>query len=168
MRIEQKTVRQPYNGIALIPAVLERYDGIMAGLLESAIRRVESLSREEQDAIASQSIETLDDEASWERSFRDRPEVLRALAQEALDEHRRRGHSAMSDPGANLHICTPARMQGCRWHHVPNVYEVRYWWTRGPVFKPTKVVQIWANRSVLRAVGYYPTGPRPKRFQGQI
>jgi len=61
----------------------------MTGLLESAIRRVESLSREEQDAIASQIIETLDDEASWERSFRDRPQVLRALAQEALDEHRR-------------------------------------------------------------------------------
>ena len=34
-------------------------------------------------------METLDDEALWEHSFRERPEVLRALAQEALDEHRR-------------------------------------------------------------------------------
>ena len=61
----------------------------MTGLLEEALRRVESLSREEQDAIASQILETLDDEAAWERSFRERPQVLRSLAQEALEEHRR-------------------------------------------------------------------------------
>ncbi len=61
----------------------------MTGLLENALRRVESLSREEQDAIASQIIETLEDEALWERSFRERPGVLRSMAQEALDEHRR-------------------------------------------------------------------------------
>ena len=61
----------------------------MTGLLESALRRVESLSGEEQDAIASQILETLDDEALWERSFQEKPDVLRRLAQEALDEHRR-------------------------------------------------------------------------------
>ncbi len=61
----------------------------MTGLLEEALRRVESLSRERQDAIASQNVETLDDEEVWERSFRERPERLRALAGEALDEHRR-------------------------------------------------------------------------------
>jgi hypothetical protein len=47
------------------------------------------VTQEEQDAIASQIIETLDDEASCERSFRDRAQVLRALAKEASDEHRR-------------------------------------------------------------------------------
>lgn len=61
----------------------------MTGLLEGALRRVESLSQEEQDALACQIIETLDDEGSWERSFRERPEVLRRLAQEAIGEHRR-------------------------------------------------------------------------------
>jgi hypothetical protein len=61
----------------------------MTGLLEEALRRVESLSRAEQDAIASQILETLEDEEAWERSFRERPHVLQALAREALEEHRR-------------------------------------------------------------------------------
>lgn len=61
----------------------------MTGLLEEALRRVESLSRDEQDAIASQILETLDDEEAWARSFRERPEKLRALASEALEERRR-------------------------------------------------------------------------------
>jgi hypothetical protein len=66
-----------------------RYRGDMTGLLEEALRRVESLSREEQDAIASQIMETLDDEEAWTRSLREKPAVLRSLAREALEEHRR-------------------------------------------------------------------------------
>jgi hypothetical protein len=58
-------------------------------MLEEALRRVESLSREEQDAIASQIMETLDDEEAWRRAFRQRPALLRSLAREALEEHRR-------------------------------------------------------------------------------
>jgi hypothetical protein len=61
----------------------------MTGQLEKALRRVEALSKEEQDAIASQIMETLDDEEAWARSFREKPEVLRSLAREALEEHRR-------------------------------------------------------------------------------
>jgi hypothetical protein len=61
----------------------------MTGLLEIALRRLESLTSEEQDAIASQIMETLDDEEAWARSFREKPGVLRSLATEALDEHRR-------------------------------------------------------------------------------
>ena len=61
----------------------------MTGLLERALQRVQSLSREEQDAIASQIMETLDDEETWARKFRERPALLRSLAQEALEEHRR-------------------------------------------------------------------------------
>jgi len=61
----------------------------MTGLLERALRRVESLSQEEQDAIASQIMETLDDEEAWARSFRERPALLRSLAREALEEHQR-------------------------------------------------------------------------------
>jgi hypothetical protein len=47
------------------------------------------LSQQEQDAVASQILETLDDEEAWARSFRENPEKLRALAQKAVDEHRR-------------------------------------------------------------------------------
>jgi len=68
---------------------LLRYCRNMTGLLEEALRRVESLSREEQDAIASQIMESLDDEEAWTRSFREKPAMLRSLAREALEEHRR-------------------------------------------------------------------------------
>jgi hypothetical protein len=61
----------------------------MTGLLQEALRRVDSLSRDEQDAIASQIIETLDNEEAWARRFRDKPAALQSLAREALDEHRR-------------------------------------------------------------------------------
>jgi hypothetical protein len=57
--------------------------------LEEALKRVASLSEEEQDAIASQILETLDDEEAWARSFREHPERLQSLAREALEEHRR-------------------------------------------------------------------------------
>ena len=60
----------------------------MTGLLEEALKRVESLSKEEQDAIASQVMETLDDEEAWVRSFRDGSRALRSMADEALAEHR--------------------------------------------------------------------------------
>jgi len=53
-----------------------------------ALRRIESLSREEQDVIAAQIMETLDDEEAWARNFRERPALLRSLAREALEEHR--------------------------------------------------------------------------------
>jgi hypothetical protein len=61
----------------------------MTGLLEKALQRIEALSSEEQDAVASQILQTLDDEEAWARRFREKPEVLRSLAQEALEEHRR-------------------------------------------------------------------------------
>lgn len=61
----------------------------MTGLLEQALRRAEALPPEEQDALASQIIETLDDEESWARRFRENPSLLRSLADEAMEEHRR-------------------------------------------------------------------------------
>jgi hypothetical protein len=61
----------------------------VTGLMEAALKRIESLSPEEQDAIASQIMETLDDEQAWMSSFRENPEKLRHLAAEALEEHRR-------------------------------------------------------------------------------
>jgi hypothetical protein len=61
----------------------------MTGQLQEAIKRVECLSPEEQNSIASQIMATLDDEEAWARSLREHPETLRSLACEALDEHRR-------------------------------------------------------------------------------
>jgi len=61
----------------------------MTGLLEKAIRRVESLTPEEQDAIASQILQTLDDEQAWASSLSERPEPMQSMAREALEEHKR-------------------------------------------------------------------------------
>lgn len=61
----------------------------MTGLLEQALHRLETLSLEEQDAIASQIIDTLDDEEAWAQRFRNIPPSLQALAREAREEHRR-------------------------------------------------------------------------------
>jgi hypothetical protein len=40
----------------------------MTGLLEKALRRIEALSEEEQDAVAAQILDKLDDEAAGARS----------------------------------------------------------------------------------------------------
>jgi hypothetical protein len=70
----------------------------MTGLLEKALQRIEALSREEQDAMASQILDSLDDEEAWSRQLRESPEVLRSLAQEALEEHRRGETRRLSCP----------------------------------------------------------------------
>jgi hypothetical protein len=67
-----------------------KYRKNMTGLLEEALRRVETLPADEKDAIAAQILMALnDDDEAWERSFREKPEALRALAKEAMEEHRR-------------------------------------------------------------------------------
>jgi len=66
-----------------------RYLGTMTGLLQKALRRIEVLSEEEQNAIAMQILESLDDEETWTRKLREQPELLRSLAREAVEEHRR-------------------------------------------------------------------------------
>ena len=48
-----------------------RYLGIMTGLLQKALRRIEILSEEEQNAIATQILESLDDEETWARKLRE-------------------------------------------------------------------------------------------------
>jgi hypothetical protein len=62
----------------------------MTQLLEKALQKVGALSEEEQNAIASQILETLEDEEAWERKLSSQPEKLRRRASEALEEHRRR------------------------------------------------------------------------------
>ena len=66
-----------------------RYLGTMTGLLQKALRRIEVLSEEEQNGIAMQILESLDDEETWARKLRERPDLLRSLAHEAVEEHRR-------------------------------------------------------------------------------
>lgn len=65
------------------------YVRAMTDLLEEAMRKVAALPREEQDAIASQIIETLEDEAAWKEKLARTRERLRGLAEEALREHGR-------------------------------------------------------------------------------
>ena len=61
----------------------------MTGLLEQALRRLEALSADEQDGIASLIIETLEDEKAWADHFGTIPSSLRDMAREAGEEHRR-------------------------------------------------------------------------------
>lgn len=60
----------------------------MTELLERVLRKVATLPLEEQDAIASQIIETLQDETIWKEKLSRSPEKLRRLAEEAEREHR--------------------------------------------------------------------------------
>jgi aspartate/tyrosine/aromatic aminotransferase len=61
----------------------------MTELLEDALRKVASLPKEEQDAIAAQIIETLQDEAAWKEKLARTTNKLAQLAQEARAEHER-------------------------------------------------------------------------------
>jgi hypothetical protein len=61
----------------------------MTQLLADALRKVGKLSEDEQNAIASQILETLEDEEVWEKMLRKNPAKLRKLAAKALEEHRR-------------------------------------------------------------------------------
>ena len=61
----------------------------MTQLLEDALRKVGKLPEDEQDAIASQILATIEDEDAWAKTLRRNPARLRKLAAEALDEHRR-------------------------------------------------------------------------------
>ncbi|MBV9073938.1 MAG: hypothetical protein JOZ10_09925 [Acidobacteria bacterium] len=60
----------------------------MTRLLESALQKVAQLSDEEQDAIASQILETLEDEAAWKETLARDPEKLQRLAENARKEYK--------------------------------------------------------------------------------
>ena len=61
----------------------------MTQLLENALRKVAALPQEEQDAIAAQILETLEDETAWKEKLASTQDKLRGLAQEARREHKR-------------------------------------------------------------------------------
>ncbi len=61
----------------------------MTTLLERALEKVGALPQDEQDAIASQILETLAEEDGWKQRFAAKREKLRALAAEALRQDAR-------------------------------------------------------------------------------
>jgi hypothetical protein len=61
----------------------------MSTLLEKALEKVGALPEEEQDAIAFQILASLADENAWKRRFAAKRDVLRRMAQEALEEDAR-------------------------------------------------------------------------------
>ena len=61
----------------------------MTKLMEKAVEKLSSLPRDEQEAIASQILAELEDEAAWMTRFSRHAAKLRRLAEEALAEHRR-------------------------------------------------------------------------------
>ena len=59
-----------------------------------------ALSEREQDSIAAQILETLDDEEAWERNFQANADAFRKMGDEALEEHRRGDTQPLKDlPG---------------------------------------------------------------------
>ena len=58
----------------------------MATLLETALAKVGALPQDEQDAIASQILADLADEEALKKQFAAKRDVIRRLAQEALEE----------------------------------------------------------------------------------
>ena len=58
----------------------------MSTLLEKALEKVAALPQDEQDAIASQILESIADEGAWKARFAEKREVLRRMAKEALEE----------------------------------------------------------------------------------
>jgi hypothetical protein len=61
----------------------------MTKLWEKALEKVSTLPGDEQDAIASQILAQLEDEAAWETRFASQRGKLRRLADEAVAEHHR-------------------------------------------------------------------------------
>ena len=61
----------------------------MTKLLEKALEKISALPGDEQDAIASQILAELEDEAAWAKRFSAQGGKLRRLADEALEEHRK-------------------------------------------------------------------------------
>jgi hypothetical protein len=61
----------------------------MSTLLKQALEKVGSLPQDEQDAIAAQILASLEDESARRRRFAERRDVIRRLAQEAIEEDER-------------------------------------------------------------------------------
>ena len=61
----------------------------MTKLLEKALEKLSTLPEDQQDAIGSQILAEIEDEAAWGKRFAGQGAILRRLADEALAEHHR-------------------------------------------------------------------------------
>ena len=69
----------------------------MTELLEQAIKKIEQLSNEDKNAIATIILEELEDELKWSKSFAKSQDTLANLAAEAMNEYRA-GKTEKLDP----------------------------------------------------------------------
>lgn len=58
----------------------------MSALLEEALKQVAALTQEEQDAIAHEILASLADERAWKKRFIENRDVIRRMAEEALED----------------------------------------------------------------------------------
>ena len=58
----------------------------MSSLLKKALENMVALPLAEQDAIASQILDLLDDDEIWKKRFNEKRDVIRRTAREALEE----------------------------------------------------------------------------------
>jgi hypothetical protein len=61
----------------------------MSTLLEKALEKVGALAPDEQDAIASQILASIEDEEAWKKRFSEKRDVINRMAMEALEEDTR-------------------------------------------------------------------------------
>ena len=69
----------------------------MSTLLEKALEKVVVLPQDEQDAIASQILDSIADESAWKRRLAEKRDVIRRMAQEAIEEDDRGETLPMDD-----------------------------------------------------------------------
>ena len=67
----------------------------MSKLLEKALEKLGELPEDEQDAIASQILDSLADEEAWKIRFAEKSAVIRRMAREALEEQSGSGSAVM-------------------------------------------------------------------------
>ncbi|MGA3260757.1 MAG: hypothetical protein ABSE35_17890 [Bryobacteraceae bacterium] len=69
----------------------------MSSLLDRALEKVVALPPDEQDAIATQILASLADEEAWKKRFVEKRDVIRRMAQEALEEDERGETQPLAD-----------------------------------------------------------------------
>lgn len=69
----------------------------MSTPLEKALEKVDKLPLDEQDLIASQILAPLDDEEGWRQRFVVNRDIVRLMAQEALEEDARGETKALGE-----------------------------------------------------------------------
>ena len=69
----------------------------MSTLLEKALEKVVALPQDEQDAIASQILDSIADENAWKARLAEKRDVIRRMAGEAIEEDDRGETSPLDD-----------------------------------------------------------------------